>query len=49
MYCCVPGVVDGGGVAVGSRPRSERWVGVRGISVISSGVLMSGERAVRML
>ena len=49
MYCCcgVPGVVDG--VAVGSRPKSERCVGVRGISVISSGVLMSGERAVRML
>ena len=49
MYCWVPGGVDGGGVADGSRPRSERWVGVRVISVISSGVFMSGETAVRML
>jgi hypothetical protein len=30
----VPGVA--GGVAAGSRPRSERWVGVRGMSERSS-------------
>ena len=46
MYC-VPGV--GGGVAFGSRPRSERWVGVRGMSVISSGFFNRGRKAVRML
>ena len=46
MYC-VPGV--SGGVALGSRPRSERCVGVRGISVSSSGVFRSGSRAVVIL
>lgn len=30
----VPGVA--GGVAAGSKPRSERWVGVRGMSERSS-------------
>ena len=46
MYC-VPGV--GGGVAFGSRPRSDRCVGVRGMSVISSRFLMRGSKAVMML
>jgi len=46
MYC-VPGI--GGGVAVGSRPRRARWVGVRGMSGISSLVLRRGRRAVVML
>lgn len=46
MYC-VPGV--SGGVAFGSRPRSERCVGVRGMSVSSSGVFRRGSRAVVML
>ena len=44
---CVPGV--GGGVAVGSRPKSDRCVGVRGISGISSVFLRRGIRAVTML
>lgn len=43
----VPGV--SGGVASGSRPRRERCVGVRGISVSSSGVLRRGSKAVVML
>ena len=46
MYC-VPGVR--GGVALGSRPRSERWVGVRGMSVRSSLLVRRGRRAVAML
>ena len=43
----VPGV--GGGVALGSRPRSARCEGVRAISVSSSLVLMSGRNAVARL
>lgn len=46
MYC-VPGVA--GGVALGSRPSRARWVGVRGMSPISSEVLRRGRRAVKML
>lgn len=46
MYC-VPGVR--GGVALGSSPRRDRCVGVRGMSVIWSGFLMRGRRAVAML
>ena len=40
----VPG--GGGGVALGSRPKSARCAGVRAISVNSSLVLMSGRNAV---
>ena len=39
----------GGGVAVGSRPRRDRWEGVRGMSVSSSLVLMRGRNAVARL
>lgn len=39
----VPGVA--GGVAAGSKPRSERWVGVRGMSERSSVGRKRGERA----
>ena len=46
MYV-VPGA--GGGVALGSRPRRERWVGVSGISLRLSGVRKRGRKAVRML
>ena len=46
MYC-VPGV--SGGVALGSRPRSDRCVGVRGMSVSSSVFFTRGKRAVVML
>ena len=43
----VPGV--GGGVALGSRPKSARCVGVRAMSVSSSLVLMSGRNATTKL
>ena len=46
MYC-VPGV--NGGVAFGSKPKSDRCVGVRGISVSSSVFFMRGNRAIAML
>lgn len=46
MYC-VPGV--SGGVALGFRPKSDRCVGVSGMSVSSSVFLMRGNRAVAML
>ena len=46
MYC-VSGVA--GGVALGSRPSSDRCVGVNGISVSSSFVLIKGSRAIVML
>lgn len=46
MYC-VPGVK--GGVALGSKPKSERCVGVRGMSVSSSLFLYRGDRAVTTL
>ncbi len=46
MYC-VPGVR--GGVALGSRPRSARCVGVRGMSARSSCFLKRGRTAMEML
>ena len=46
MYC-VPGV--GGGVALGSSPRSERCVGVSGMSVRSSLARVRGRRAMVIL
>ena len=46
MYC-VPGV--SGGVALGSRPRRARWVGVRGMSERLSGARRRGRSAVKIL
>ena len=46
MYV-VPG--GGGGVALGSRPRRARWVGVSGMSDKLSLGRVRGRRAVRML
>lgn len=47
MYDAV--AVVGGGVALGSRPKAARWVGVNGMSNISSFGRMTGTRAIAML
>ena len=46
MYWAL-GLEEGG--TSGSRPRRERWVGVRGMSARASGFLTRGRRAVPML